>query len=143
MNIKPIDASYVFCKILLNFPKDYIFITDNLDIVEILKLNSNKPPYSNFLGKIPFQRKDGRISCQAIENTIEEMKGFMLIPDSTIPYKFTINKKEVLDFVSKFSSINIKIDEVFIKKLAKEIEKKNNSKWEYNKLKNITSKNIF
>lgn len=137
MNINPIDPSFVLCKILLAFPKEYIFIANNEDIIELLKLYTNKPPYISFLSRIPFQRNGSKLNCPALENTLEEMKGFMLILDENIPNKYAINKTEIQDFVSKFSTAEI-LDEMIVRKLAKELEMKINSKHDY---KTITNAN--
>jgi hypothetical protein len=141
MNINQIDPSYVFCKIILAFPKDYIYISENGEIIELLKSYSNKPPYVSFLGRIMFQRNGGKITCPSIENTIEEMKGFMLVPDEKVPNKYHINRAEVIDFVSKFSNQE-RIDDIILRKLAKDLERKINSKWDYKTIVNQNKNKI-
>lgn len=140
MNTKPIDASYVFCKILLAFPKDYIYIPENGHIISLLKSHSNKPPYTSFLGRVAFESKMGIITCPAIDDTLEQMKGFMLAPVEGVPHKYAINKAEIADFISKFSNQE-PIDDTIIKKLAKDIERKINSLWDYKTIKNQFEKN--
>ena len=133
MRKKGLETSELLCRIFLEYPKDYIIIENEQSFIESLWRLSFKPPYAALFGRTSFSKAGGNIKSPELSATLNEMIGFMIVPDENIPDKYNLDRSELRDYVSKFESSSF--DNRYIKKIGEIIDKKLSAKWEYSEMK--------
>lgn len=130
---KGLETPELIARILLDYPKDFIIIESEQSFIESLWRLSFKPPFAVLFSQTTFQKDRGMVKSPAITETLNEMIGFMIVPDENIPGKYNLNRKELSDYVSKFEGSNF--DKRHLKKIGEKLFGKLAIKWEYSELK--------